>query len=144
MANAPTDESRSRMPMLQSRMRSRLSLDIPEIHSCYGKSTSESILTNRYGTRRSRNGLVVGRATTYKRGMTMPESQQLLPRTITVSEVPRGSTKAHLPAENRSWRLVDECTMEEITSRVNKHVEKSQPDETTSELRKRRCGYPNK
>jgi hypothetical protein len=56
----------------------------------------------------------------------------------------RGSTNAHLAAENRSWRLVDESTLEEVTSRVNKHVEKSQPDETTSELRKRRCGYPDK
>jgi len=74
----------------------------------------------------------------------MPESQQLLPQAITIPEVPRGSTIAHLPAENRSWRLVDECTLEEITSRVNKHMEKSQPDETTSELRKRRCGYPGK
>ena len=52
MANAPTDESRSRMRKSQSRMRSRLSLDNPEIHSCYLKSTSESSLINRYGTRR--------------------------------------------------------------------------------------------
>ena len=33
----------------------------------------------------------------------------------------------HLPAENRSWRLVVEYTLEVITSRVYKHVEKSQP-----------------
>jgi hypothetical protein len=75
MANAPTDESRSRRRKSQSRMRSRFSLDNPEIHSCYWKSTSESSLTNLYGTRRSRNRLVVGRATTYKRGMTVPESK---------------------------------------------------------------------
>jgi hypothetical protein len=43
----------------QSR-RSRLSLENPKIDSCCRKSTSESILTNRYGTRRRRNGLVVG------------------------------------------------------------------------------------
>ena len=143
MANVPTDES-SRMAMLQSRMGSRLSLDNPKIHSCYWKSTSESILTTRYGTRRSRNGLVVGGATTYKRGMTVPESKPTLLQAITVPGLLRGRTKAHLPAENRSWWLVDECALEEITSRVNKHMEKSQPDEMTSEFRKRRCGYPDK
>jgi len=76
--------------------------------------------------------------------MTVPESKPTLLQPITVSEVVRGSTKAHLPAENRSWRVVDERTLEEITSRVNKHVEKSQPDETTSELRKRQYGYPDR
>ena len=121
MANTPTDESRSRMHKLQSRMRSQFSLDNPEIHSCYWKSTSESSLINRYGTRRSRNGLVVGRATTYKRGMTVPESKS----TPTSSNHSTGSAGrkylgAHLPAENRSWRLVDERTLEEITSRANK------------------------
>jgi len=115
MANAPTDESRSRRRKSQSRMRSRLSLGdpdsvstIPRIHSCYWKSTSESSLTNRYGTRRSRNGLVAGRATTYKRGMTVPESKS----TPTSSNHRTGSAGrkhlgAHLPAENRTWRLVN-------------------------------------
>jgi len=56
----------------QSR-RSRFSLNNPEIHSCYWKSTSESSLINQYNTRRSRNWWVVSRATTYKRGMTIPE-----------------------------------------------------------------------
>ena len=145
VANAPTDESRSHMHKLQTRMRSWLSLDNPKIHNCYWKSTSESSLTNWYGTRRSRNGLVVGRATTYNRGMTVPESNP----SATASNHRTGSSArkhlgAHLPAENRSWRLVDECTLEEITSRVNNHLEKSQPDETTSELRDRRCGYPAK
>jgi len=60
----------------------------------------------------------------YKRGMTVPESKS----TPTASNHRTGSAGrkhlgAHLPAENRSWRLVDECTLEEITSRVNKHVE---------------------
>ena len=111
--------------------RFQFSLDNPEIHSCYMKSTSESILANRYGTRRSCNGLVVGRPTTYKWGMTVPESKT----TPTVSNHHTGSAErkhlgAHLPTE--------------ITSRVNKHVEKSRPHETTSELRDRRCGYPDK
>jgi hypothetical protein len=110
MANAPTEESISHMPKLQSRMRSRLSLDNPEIHSCYWKSTSESSLTNRYGTRRSRNGLVVGGATTYKWGDDRTGSAG------------RKHLGAHLPAENRRWRLVDECTLENITSRVNKRT----------------------
>jgi len=33
----------------------------------------------------------------------------------------------HLLAENRGWRLVDEHTLDAITSRVNKHMQKSQP-----------------
>jgi len=89
--------------------RFRLSLDNPEIHSCYWKSTSEPSLINRNGTRRSRNGLVVCRATTFKRGMTVLESKS----TLTASNHCTGSAGrkhlgAHLPAENRSWRLVDE------------------------------------
>jgi len=57
----------------------------------------------------------------YKRGMTVPESKQ----TPTASNHRTGSARrkhlgAHLPAETHSWRLVDERTMEEITSRVNK------------------------
>jgi len=46
---------------------------------------------------------------------------------------------AHLPAENRSWRSVDERTLDEITSRANKctwrRVNSATGDETTSELR---------
>jgi len=92
----------------QSR-RSRLSPDNPEIPSCYWKSTSEPSLTNRYGTRRSHNVLVVCRATTYTRGMMVPESKS----TPTASNHRTGSAGrkhlgVHLPAENRSWRLVDE------------------------------------
>jgi len=45
----------------------------PEILHCYWKSISESSLPNQYGTQRSRNGLVVGGATTYKQGMTVLE-----------------------------------------------------------------------
>jgi len=101
--------------------RSQLRPDNPEILSCYLKSTSESSLINHYGTRRSRNGLVLCRATTYKRGMTVPESTT----TPTASNHHTGSAGrkylgVHLPAKNRSSRLVDECTLEEITRRVNK------------------------
>jgi len=126
----------------QSR-RPQLSLDNPKIHNCHWKSTSESSLTNWYSTWRSRNGLVIGRAMTYNRGMTVPE---LNPTPTASNHRTRSAARkhlgAHLPAENRSWRLVDECTLEEITSSVNKQLEKSQPDETTSELRDWRCGYP--
>jgi len=99
----------------QSR-RSRLSLDNLEIHSWYWKSTSESILINRYGTWRSRTGLVVSRAMTYKWGMTVPESRP----TPTASNHRTGSTGrkhlgAHLSAKNYSWRLVNNRTW----SRVN-------------------------
>jgi len=33
----------------------------------------------------------------------------------------------HIPVENCSWRLVNEHTLEEITSSIHKHLEKSQP-----------------
>jgi len=84
--------------------RSLFSLDNPEIHSRYCKSTSQSILANRSGTRRSLNGLVIDRATTHKWGVTVPESKP----TPTASNHRTGSTGrkhlgAHLPAENRSW-----------------------------------------
>ena len=53
MANAPTDESKGRMPKLQSRMRFRLRLGdpdsvstIPRYTAAAGKSTSESSLTD--------------------------------------------------------------------------------------------------
>jgi len=114
----PTQSRRSRLSLsdphsvsanpTQSR-RSQLSFNNPEIHSCYWKSTSEPSLINRYGTRRSHNGLVVCRATIYKRGMTVPEPKS----TLTASNHRTGSAGrkylgAHLPAENHSWRLVDE------------------------------------
>jgi len=129
MANAPTDESRSRMRKSQSQMRSRLSLDNPEKHSCYLKSTSESNLINRYGTRRSRNGLVVCRTTMYESGITVPESKP----TPTASNYPTGNAwrkhlGVHLPAENRSWRL------------VNKQNDDVDTETSDSEHTWRRCG----
>ena len=48
---------------------------------------------------------------------------------------PRKHLGVNLLAKNRIWRLVNECTLEEITSRVNKHLEKTQPDDRTCELR---------
>jgi len=82
MANAPSDQSRPHMSKLQSPMRSRLSLGdpdsvstIPRHTAATGKSTSESILPDRYGTQTSRNRLVIGGATTYIGGMTVPESK---------------------------------------------------------------------
>jgi len=75
---------------------SQLSLVNPGIHSCHWN-------------RRRRNGIVVGRATTYKMGMTVPQSQP----TPNASNDRTGCAwrkqhGAHLPAEIRSWRLVDE------------------------------------
>jgi len=66
----------------------------------------------------------------YKRGMTVPEPKS----TPTASNHRTGSAGrkylgAHLPEENRSWRLVNEPTLEEIT---NSHQAKQQ------------CGYPDK
>jgi len=130
MANAPIDESRSRMSKLHSQMRSRLSLSdpdsvstIPGYTAATGNQLQNQGLTNRYGTGRSHNGLVVGGTTTYKRGMTVPESKS----TPTSSNYSTGSAGrkhlgAHSPAENCSWILVNERTLEEITSRVNKRM----------------------
>jgi hypothetical protein len=60
---------------------------------------------------------------TNKRGMTIPDSKL----TPTASNHRTGSVwrkyhGAHLPAKNRSWRLVDERTLKEITSRVNQYT----------------------
>jgi len=73
-------------------------------------------------------GLVVSVATMYKSGITLPESTT----TTTTRHHRNGSAAkkhlwADLPAENRSWRVVAGHTMAEITSWVNKRVEKSQP-----------------
>jgi len=87
----------------------------PNIHSCYWESTSESILANWYGTQRSRDGLVVGRATTYKRGMTIADSKT----TPTASNYRTGSAgmkhlRAHLPAETCSRRSVKKPTWRRV------------------------------
>jgi len=107
MANAPTEESIRHMPRLQIQneiegysQQSQHSLSNPDIHGCYGS--------------------VVGAATTYPRGMTVPESKP----TPTASNHRTGNTGrkhlgAHLPEENRSWILVNEHMLEEVTSRVN-------------------------
>jgi len=65
---------------------------------------------------------------TYKRGMTVPQSQP----NASASNHHTGSAGkkhlgTHLPAENRSWRIVNVRTLEKISSWVNKHVEKRQP-----------------
>jgi len=76
------------------------------------------------------DGLVVCRATTYKRGMTVPESKSTLTaRNHHTGSAGRKHLGAHLPTENHSWRLVNEHTLEEITS---------------SQQAKRLCGYPDK
>ena len=133
----------------QSRQ-SQLSRDHPEIGSCYWKSTSEWSLTNQYGTRRSRNGLVVCGATTYNRGMTVPESKP----TPTASNhhtrsVGRKHLGAHLPTENRSWRLgnqrtwrrVNQCTWrwndkrtQKTTTLITRLVITSTPGEGTESI----------
>jgi len=99
MANTPTDESRSRISILQTRMRSRHSFGNPAIHGCYE--------------------LVVGGATTYIRGITVQKSKT----TSTASKYHTGSAGrkhhgGHLLAEIHSWRLVDEIWMpRQVTAR---------------------------
>jgi hypothetical protein len=70
-ANTSTDKSNYYVSKLKSLMRFQFDLINPEIHSCYWKSTSESGLTNEYGTRRNRDELVVRRATPYSQGITV-------------------------------------------------------------------------
>jgi len=81
MANAPKDQSRNRLRKSQSRVISRLRVSypdsvstIPRYPAAAGNSTTESRLTNQYGTRRSCNGLVIGGDTRNNRRMTVPES----------------------------------------------------------------------
>jgi len=105
IAKAPTDESISHMPMLQSRKRSWPSLENPQLHSCLQKVTSASGLTNRYGTRRSCNGLVVSAGAIYKRGTTILECKT----STTTSNHLTGSAGrkhpgSHLLVEYRRWR----------------------------------------
>jgi len=108
------------------------------------ESTSQSILTKEYGTQWTCERLVVAGAMRYKRRMTVPVLQATLLHPITVLEVWQGSTNAHLVAENCSSRFVGKCTLEDFTWRVNKHEEKSQPDETKSPLSKEWYGHPDK
>jgi len=90
---------------------SRINLDNPQIHICYLKSTSESSLINRYGTQRCRDELVICRATTYNRGMTVLESKTTPTTSIhRTGSAGRKHIGAHLPAENRRWTLVNKCT----------------------------------
>jgi len=147
MAIAFTNESRSCKSKLQSQItsyhwslaiptashanitsmpqRSWLSPGHPEIHSCYWKSTSESSLTNQYGTPWSCNGLEVGGASTCKGGMTIPESTLNSTACNHHTWSAGERTETHLPAVNRSWRSVDEGTTEGVTSRVNSHMWRS-------------------
>jgi len=82
-------------------------------------------------------------------GMTRPESTTTPTASNHLTEnAGRKHFGAHLLEKNRSLRIVDGRVLEEITSRVNKRTWRrfnSTPgDETTSELRKRRDGYPDK
>jgi len=63
---------------------------------------------------------------TYESGMAVPESKT----TPTASNhrtrsAGRKHLWAHFPAENHNWRLVDECALDGINSRVNKHTWKT-------------------
>ena len=93
-------ESNSYMPKLQSRMRTWLSLGNHEIHGYYR--------------------LVIGGGMTYNMGLTVPQSKITLPASNHYSgSAGRKHLGAHLPVQNRSGIIVDERTIEEITSTVN-------------------------
>jgi hypothetical protein len=74
--------------------RFRLSRNHPEIHRCCWKSTADSSLIKQYGTRRSKNTLVVGGAAMYKRWMMVRNQTEPQLQGITVSEVLGGSSMA--------------------------------------------------
>jgi len=86
----------------------RFRLDNPEIHSCYSNSTSESILTKVYDTQRNLNRLVVGRVTTYKRGMAVQQLNQPLLQAITVPEILGGSTSSALTGSELQVEICQE------------------------------------
>jgi len=100
--------------------RSQISLDNSEIHSCYRKSTLESMLTSLYGTQQSRNGLVIRKSEMCKRGITISVSN---PTSTVRNPYPGragGRTEWHFPTGHRSWSLVNELFLNEITIRANK------------------------
>jgi len=70
MANTPANQSRSHISKLQSWMRFQLNRYNPNINGCYWRSIVQSSLPNPYGSRKSRNRLVVGGGTTYTEGCT--------------------------------------------------------------------------
>jgi len=98
-----------------------LSLDNPAIPRCYWESTAESSLTNWYCIRRSRFGLVIGRAVTFIRGITLPE-WSTIPTTSNHHTRSAGwkHLREHSLAENCSWRCLDEHTFEVIITQVNR------------------------
>jgi len=50
------------------------------------------------------------------------QSSNLQQRDVCTGHTARKHLGVHFPAENRSWRLLNECTLEDITSRVNKRM----------------------
>jgi len=57
----------------------------------------------------------------YKRGMTVLEAKSSpTARNHHIGSAGRKQLGAHLPAQNHSWRLVNEWALEDITHRVDK------------------------
>jgi len=89
----------------------------------HSKVTANATITQS----RSHMRWVVSHARTYTRGITILELNSI----ATASYQCTGCTwprilRPHLAAPNCSWRLLNQCTLEEITSRVNKHMKQSQ------------------
>ena len=111
-------ELNSYMPELQcrvrSRIRSRLSLGDPELHS-YNTDTEQAVRDLSLAEQRS-----------LKRGITVPDSQQPLPRTITVPEVQERSTvkrihqKRKLAAKSTRKGVMANAPTDESGSRRHK------------------------
>jgi len=124
----------------------------PEIHGGYWELNFQIHPNQSILHRRNCNGLVVAWVMMYKWGKTVPESQTTpTPSNNHSGSAGRKHQGAHLSAEIRSWRLVHEHTLEEITSRVHKflkctwrRVNSAPGDEMTCEFRKWRCVYPAK
>jgi hypothetical protein len=121
IANGHTDEITNPMPKLQSRIRSQCSLDNPAIHTSSQISTSLQSLTNLYSNKTSSHELFVSGATMYPKGKTVPETKTTPPAiyhwTGSSWKMDHGG---HWQAGNHSGRFVNEHSLEDITSRVNR------------------------
>jgi len=132
MARTSTYESRSHMSKLQSQMRSRLSLDNSDIHSCYWTSTSKTSPTNEYGTQRSCMRWVSGRAPTYNRGMSVLDILQ--------GSILECTFLQRIAAGDCSMSVLWKISPAESISVCGEESTSAPGDKTTSEFRKRQYG----
>jgi len=112
-------------PEFQRRIRSRIN---PKSHR-YNADTAQAI-----------RDLSLAEQHSLKRGMTVPESQQPLPQTITLPEVQERSTvQTHSPIEKASsgkctWRRSNNCTPRTAKSACRELMANASTDESRSRM----------